>query len=718
MNRLYYLTILLSISILPFTSLKANGQDSVLYFDFPQVNIIGTKNDLFNRTPGSAAVISEFNLKLNQPVSGNELFKNVPGLNIVEEEGAGLRTNISIRGLDPDRSRTVLMLEDGIPVALAPYGEPEMYYTPSIDRMSSVEIVKGSGSILFGPQTIGGVINYITPDPPASSLLTLNLKSGTGGLNTGQVLYGTTFGNTGISAGFLHREADKIGTTTFSLNDLYTKIKLVTGSNSRVGIKLSAYDETSNSTYVGITQTMYDRGEYYTNVAPDDKLNIRRYAGSISHELFLSSKSMLKTTLFGYTTSRNWLRQDFSRTAPATLFGEAFGDTTIPGGAIYPKNSTGNRNRQFEVVGIEPRFMSSYNLMNLKNEVEGGFRFLYEKAYEQRVNGKKAGALSGDLKEDETRTGYAGSVFLLNRIFITENFSAAPGVRVESFNFHRDIYRLNSKDTLIQAKSDLVSVIPGIGVNYNFTDVTLYGGVHRGFAPPRIKDAINNDGVDLQLDAELSWNYEAGVRAKLFNKLQFETTFFMLDFSNQVIPVSQSSGGLGAGLVNGGRTLHRGVEAGILFEILQKHISDVQVNLKANATYSNSEYNSDRFIVEGGQTINIKGNILPYAPELTLCGGVEFMYGGISLLVNTTYVGEQYSDELNTFEAPATGLSGIIPSHFLVNTTAKYFFPGINSSVFLSAKNLLDERYISTRRPEGIRAGLPRMITGGIELMF
>jgi Fe(3+) dicitrate transport protein len=46
----------------------------------------------------------------------------------------------------------------------------------------------------------------------------------------------------------------------------------------------------------------------------------------------------------------------------------------------------------------------------------------------------------------------------------------------------------------------------------------------------------------------------------------------MLDFSNQVIPVSQSSGGTGAGLVNGGRTLHKGIEAGITFEVLQKHI--------------------------------------------------------------------------------------------------------------------------------------------------
>jgi Fe(3+) dicitrate transport protein len=718
MFRFYIFILVAVFAVYPLKPLKAGNQDSVLFFDFPQVDIIGKKNELFDKTPGSAAVISEFTLKLNQPVSGNEILQNVTGVNIVEEEGAGLRTNISIRGLDPDRSRTVLMLEDGIPVALAPYGEPEMYYTPSVDRMSSIEIVKGSGSILFGPQTIGGVINYITPDPPEESLLQLNLKSGTGGMVTGQIQYGTSFQNTGISVGLLHREADKIGTTTFSLNDLFAKIKFNTGINSRIGIKLAAYDETSNSTYAGITQTMYDNGEYYTNVAPDDRLNIRRYSASLTHDLFISSNTMLKTTLFGYTTSRNWLRQDFSRNLPADLYGEAYGDTTVPGGAIYPRNSTGNRNRQFEVMGIEPRFMTSYDLFRLKNEFEGGVRFLYEKAYEQRINGKKANTLSGDLREDETRTGYAGSIFFLNRMFVTENFSLSPGIRLESFNYGRDIFRFNSRDTLIQAKSDLFSVIPGIGVNYNFTNISLYGGIHKGFAPPRIKDAINNSGEDLQLDAELSWNYEAGIRAKLFNRIHLETTVFMLDFANQVIPVSQSSGGTGAGLVNGGRTMHKGIEGGLTFEVWQKHISDIQLNLRANATYINAEYNSDRFITGGAELINIKGNKLPYAPEFIACGGVEVMYGKMSFLLNTTYTGRQYSDELNTADASSNGLTGIIPAHFLLNTTARYFIEGLNSSFYISAKNLLDERYISTRRPEGIRAGLPRMLIGGIEMMF
>ena len=129
------------------------------------ITVVGATSDALARIPGSASAISQRQIEQIQPLSANDVLRTVPGVHLQEEEGAGLRANIGIRGLDPDRSRTVLVLEDGIPVALAPYGEPELYYSPPIDRMSRVEIIKGSGSILFGPQTIGGVVNYVTADP-------------------------------------------------------------------------------------------------------------------------------------------------------------------------------------------------------------------------------------------------------------------------------------------------------------------------------------------------------------------------------------------------------------------------------------------------------------------------------------------------------------------------------------------------------------------------
>ena len=103
-----------------------------------------------------------------QPIhlATDEALRKVSGVHARGEEGFGLRPNIGIRGLLPTRSSKVLLLEDGIPLSYAPYGDNASYYHPPIDRFESVEVIKGAGQVLYGPMTVGGVINYITPAAP------------------------------------------------------------------------------------------------------------------------------------------------------------------------------------------------------------------------------------------------------------------------------------------------------------------------------------------------------------------------------------------------------------------------------------------------------------------------------------------------------------------------------------------------------------------------
>lgn len=699
--------------------LDTNSDSSNLKFDFPQISIIGNKPSLFNTIPGSASLLNNKILINIKALTGNEVLKKIPGLNIVDEEGMGLRANIGIRGLDPDRSRTVLMMEDGIPIALAPYGEPEMYYTPAIDRMSRIEVLKGSGSILFGPQTIGGVINYITQDPPLDSKTTFNFRYGSGNFLSGLFNYGTTTGNTGIQAAFLHKQAENLATANFNVNDFSAKIKFGLGENSRVGLKFSFYDESSNSTYLGLTQTMYDNGEYYTVMAPNDKLDIRRFSASLTHDYFISTSAYLRTTVFAYTTSRNWLRQDFSRSINSSnLTGGFFGDSSIANGAVFMRNSTSNRDRQFEVFGVEPRLSESFSFLGFHNDFVGGMRFLYEKAYEQRTNGKKANALSGDLSDDEERIGYAGSVFLQNKIFFSDQLSITPGLRVEYFKFERRIARINSKDTLLSGGSYTTSFVPGIGLNFNFNDnYTFFAGIHRGFAPPRVKDAISNSGKSLELDAEFSWNSELGLRANFFSLLGFEFSAYLLDFSNQIIPVSESSGGLGTGLVNGGSTIHKGLELAVNLNLNNFVGIGYNVFLDWNFSYNQSKYDSDRFISVGTSSVNVKENKLPYAPEYlsSLLINIQTPFN-FQINFSGTYVGKQFTDELNTLNPSPDGQIGIMNSYLVLDLNAKYLVESLGGYVFLSVKNLADERYIASRRPQGIKVGIPRLITAGFEI--
>jgi Fe(3+) dicitrate transport protein len=698
--------------------------------NLPQLLIIGQRDHLFTKTPGSVAYLDKDELTRIKPISGNEVFRRVTGLNVVDEEGAGLRVNIGIRGLDPDRSRNVLMLEDGIPVALNPYGEPEMYYTPAIDRMSGVEVLKGSGQILYGPQTVGGVINYITADPPQDEEFRFRVQGGKGSFLSALGSYGNTFNKTGVQLNYLHKRADALGAVNFVVNDFTTKLKFPISEKATLGLKLAAYNETSNSTYIGITQAMYNNGgNDFSVLVPNDELSVKRYLMSLSHSYSPSAAFTMQSTLFAYTTTRNWRRQDYAYNSytgenlnppPADWTGVTWGDESVPGGAIYLRNRTGNRDRQFEVAGWEQKVTYNHSLGFATNELTAGYRMLYERAYEQRINGSSATAKSGTLVSDEIRTGKALAIYVLDKITFSDKVDVTPGVRMEIYNYERHVLRDASVDMNKVADNRIHEFIPGIGFNYRpATSLNIFSGIHRGYAPPRIKDAIDFalENPVLQLEAERSWNMELGIRATPVRGLNGEVTYFYMDFDNQIIPSSQSVGGSGFGLTNAGRTLHQGLEVSVNANSREVFNSKWLVLLDANNTFINATYNSDRLV--GNENKNVKGNRLPYAPNFTLSTALSIEAPfGTGVRITNTYVGNQFADELNTVTPSNNGRIGEIESYYLLDATLYHKLSKLNASFNLSVKNLTDERYISTRRPEGIRVGLPRLITAGFEIKF
>jgi Fe(3+) dicitrate transport protein len=692
--------------------------------EMPSVEIVGRAPGRLARVPGSAAVVTAQRLEEAGPVSATEILREIPGINAVNQDPVGLRSNIGIRGLDPDMSRNVLMLEDGIPVALAPYGEPEMYYTPSISRMSGVEVIKGSGSIMYGPRTIGGVINFLTADPPPEPTLDAHVTGGENGYLTSRIGYGNTIGNSGFQVTYLHRRADDLGPLNFHLNDLNARWKLVMGQRSVLGVKMSIYDELSNATYVGLTQPMFDSGRYdFTRLAPDDELDVRRYSASVSHDYFFSDHVHMRTTAYAYTTRRNWSRQDFdNQPAAGRNYPTVIGNPDEPFGAIWLREGTGNRNREFEVAGFEPRISARFHLGDHRNELDAGFRYLYERAFEQRVNGVIDSPTTGNIRDDEIRTGYATSAFVQNRFYATPNLTATPGLRVEYFRYERDILRVNFEDVQRSSSDNVLAFIPGLGFNYQIgPESALFAGVHRGFSPPRVKDALTATGTSEELDAEWSWSYEAGFRLRPLRFMTSEITGYFMTFENQIIPVSESSGGQGmpnaVGLTNGGATQHHGVELLVRVhpDLPGRHF---KTNWELGGTWSQARFSEDRFVTSGGQTVNVRDNDLPYAPEWSGHTRLALSHtAGISGYLKATYTGEQYGDVLNLAESTGNGRDGKLDSYTVVDAGMRYRLPvRYNATLSLSVKNLTDERYIASRRPQGIRVGLPRMFTFGLSV--
>ena len=701
--------------------------DSTKEQSMPQIEILTQRDRILSKVPGSVAVIDFKSIRKIVPVHGNELFRKIPGLNVVDEEGAGLRLNIGIRGLDPDRSRNVLVLEDGIPVALNPYGEPELYFTPPIDKMTGVEVLKGSGQILFGPQTTGGVVNLISANPPEKESSTLRLKAGTGGFLSTYASYGNKMDKIGFLVSYLNKRADNIGATRFNLHDVSAKMSIALSEKAKIGIKLGLYDELSNSTYIGLTQNMYDKGgQDYLRMAPNDLLPVRRYHLLATHQYRLNKQLQLQTTAFAYSTTRDWRRQDFSFSASAAnRTGIVWGNPSIPGGAIYMLKTNGHRNRQFDVAAIE----SQLKWRTEKQLLQAGIRLLAERANEQFLIGNKPDAVGGNLRDVEKRKGRAISLYVHDKIAITKKLEINVGLRLENFDYSRNILRgrftLNNAtvvaDTNVVASSKLMALIPGGGFNYSLDEAfTLFGGIHRGFAPPRTKDAITSEGIALDIAQEDSWNSELGIRALLGNVVKAEFTFFSMDFKNQIIPISQSSGNANAtGLANGGKTSHLGVEAGASFDLAKQLKKNFSLVFAANATWIDSRFSANRFIVAGINKVNVKNNQLPYAPSLMVNNSIEFESAkGAGIRLSGNYVGQQFADELNTVVASADGRNGLLTSRYITDLSAFARISKKQILFSLAVKNLTNERYIVSRRPQGIRVGIDRQIVAGIELKW
>ncbi len=685
------------------------------------------------RFAGAVNLVTASELRATRPLSGNEALKLVPGVHVQEEEGMGFRANIGIRGLDPDRSRTLLVLEDGVPVALAPYGEPEMYYTPPIDRMERVELVKGSGSILFGPQTVGGVLNYVTADPPVQPSGRMELIGGSGSFGMGKLSYGGTWDGTGFIIGALRRQASDLRGLRFEQTDVTGKFSLELGPADAVGVKLGVYDESSNSTYVGLTDSLF-RADPTLYPGQDDELRIRRYSASLAHERNFRPGRALRTVAYAYQTSRNWSRQDYSY-SPS-------------GNAIEFRNSTGNRDRSFEVAGLEPRLRLEHDW----GEFEGGVRAHYELANDRHVNGSTATARTGVVRDDETRTGYALAAFGQQRFDLTDRWRVTPGLRFEYFSYSRHIVRTRVRrevvdgegnvtgttrvieDVDLRSRDDLVAVIPGIGVSWLASGgVTLFAGAHRGFSPPRIKDALvysdpvmppdqqPGDPVSLELDAEKSWNLELGGRTRPLPGVSLDAALFYLDFSNQIVEPSLSAGTVSeARLANQGATRHRGFEAalGVDWGMLARSGASFRTDLRY--TYADAEFSRDRFVRNAaGDTVNVEGNRLPYAPRHTVALGATLtLPDELTIKVDGSRVGEQYADNFETREGMPNGRNGVIPAYTVVNASGTYRIPHTRFTAIASVKNLLDSTYMASRRPEGIKPGVPRLVQVGVEWEF
>jgi Fe(3+) dicitrate transport protein len=278
--------------------------------------------------------------------------------------------------------------------------------------------------------------------------------------------------------------------------------------------------------------------------------------------------------------------------------------------------------------------------------------------------------------------------------------AVTPGIRVESYHQKLD-NQINQKS----GSTDNLEVVPGIGATYNLSPkAQVFAGLYKGFSPAMVATAISSSGVDQQLDAERSTNTELGIRGQ-DGGFTYEVTAFQMDFENQIVNQSQANGITKA---NGGKTLNQGVEAGVGYLI------GGGFRVDANATWlPTAKYNG----ASKGTELASKGNRLQYAPELVTNVSFSYAQGKLRTSLGAYHVSEQFADAANTKLESTDGTKGLIDAYTVYHLNAQYAIDK-QTSLFGVVRNLTDEKYITSRKPDGIFPGIERNFEVGVRYKF
>ena len=706
------------------------------------IEIVGESPVVNRKRGGAVSRLALEAVSLIRPLGTQELLELVPGINGFADDGFGnSRLSIGIRGLNPRRSSRVLLLEDGVPIQPAVYVYPNAYYNPPSERIEAMEIIKGSSAIRFGPQTMGGVINYITRKPGGSAGLDNQLTVGSNGYYS---LFSEWRGGfserlkSDLQLLYKHGDGFRDNNTFDQVNGTF-KAQYRISPKKVLYLKMNGNFEDSNATYTGLTEYTF-RTDPRFNPKKDDNFRVLRTALDLIYTNRITPKLVGNTTVYTSYFDRRWWREDdvFIRASalgdedpePVAYFQS--GDLVRVGGGI----SNFGILRTFYVGGVAQDYSFEHRFMGAPARAEVGARLHWERFVDDKKIGAAPNARSGiyytgtpdDPDDPVTILGqshhYATRALALygkQRLY-RGKLTLIPGLRLEVFEQER-VDRL--RGAVMADKLSFV-VLPGLGANYELGEVNLFGGVHRGFTPPSSGTLkVTNFGQDsgtggLDLKAEKSWNIEAGAR-RWGRALSAEATVFMVRVEDLV------AAGRGTAFKNLGEAQTRGLELSLAWG--PERYAGLLPDFNLSYTYLETEIKSGivkSATMAGNVDIELAGKELPYAPAHTLTVGVaKQVRSSLRLRADVRFVDEVFTDFENVNQTFNRGDAGPVPCYSIVNASVDYKLED-DWELFVTAKNLLDEIHIGSRlhsnlgQPEanlssGILVGPRRQINLGLK---
>lgn len=712
---------------------ESNEADEYLVFE--DLLVVGSAEKR-HAAPGAAHLITEEALARQGFQDVHRVLRQVPGINVQEEDGFGLRPNIGIRGTGVERSSKITLLEDGVLIAPAPYSAPSAYYVPTAGRMKGLEIRKGSAAIRQGPYTNGGSVNYLSTPIPADFAAFFEAAAGSDGLRRVR----SHAGGGGPRGGWLveaydtshegFKALDGGGDTGFELTDYLGKLRLASRPDARLRqtleLKLGSTRQTANETYLGLTAADFARLPFRRYAASaGDQIESEHDQLQLTYELRPESGPSLTLTAYRNDFFRNWAKLEKVAGVgvaavladPETYLEELAilrGDSPSAIGALAVRN---NRRDYYStgwqaVVGWEiARRSSSHEIdFGLRLHRDEEDRFQEEDSYSMR-GGERIFAAAGVPGSHANRVAGAEALawFAQDTIRLGR-WTLTPGVRMERIDLmQRDFGKSDpgrSGDELSTRRNSLTVLLPGVGASYALSDERqVFFGLHRGFSPP-------GPSSTEEVDAERSVNYELGFRSGL-GATSGELVAFFSDYDNLLGTDTSSGGGSGSGdQFNGGAATVHGIEAGYRTLLLSGRRFSMPAALAYTFTHGEFETSFESGFADWAPEVRA-GDELPYLPEHQLNATLSLIAPRWAVHVDGNYTGAMRTRAGRGAIAEDERIDArlLLDLRGEVTLLERY-------DLFVQILNVTDEIYAAARRPAGLRPGLPRSLILGIRGSF
>ncbi|MBI2271184.1 MAG: TonB-dependent receptor [Bacteroidetes bacterium] len=540
---------------------------------FPEIVISESLSNYSYKYQGSNIIISSRDIELSKPVGTEEILKKVSGINVSGDMGISNRLNVGIRGSYPRRSVNILLMEDGTPIAPAPYLAPEAYYNPPADRLDGIEIMKGTDILAYGSNTMYGTINYITKKPPLKPTLGVNLSGGENGYHSEYVTYGGTWDKVGAELQVLNKYFDGFqDNSQSSIFNTTAKLHSELTARSSVYMKLNYHQEESKASYSALTPYTFKMDPWQNPFDADD-LTTKRYGVDLSYNYKLSNNFILSSKIYVSQFQRDWWRQENTLIKASTakaylgnnlynerysyLDGQSFGinDYIRVGKVTGGKESTRARNRLFRVGGAQQTLRYNVDKEKFKMNLEGTIKGHWESFANVEIkNDSSRFARSGTIDRDQYYELAAYSGFIKDKLTYSK-IAFTPSIRyefVKMYGFDKlAISKMSGNDGskyFGSQKNTYTSFIPGAAIAYDLINkpsnkLNIFGGIYKGYTAPIADFAFLNveDGIvsspttskPINREPEVSLNFEVGIRSDLLNKFaNVQLTYFNNNVKN------------------------------------------------------------------------------------------------------------------------------------------------------------------------------------------